>query len=301
MSNALRHTRWRKRHLTPLSGKLAVVTGANSGIGFAAAAGLLDLGAEVILACRNPTRAQKACEQLKERFPSAAVNTAMLDLSSLASIEAFSKDLAERGRKIDIFLHCAGVYYPNVPRTAEGLPTTVGVNFFGTTRLAEAVLSLMGSESKMIFTTSLVDRFGRIRGENVFAPDKTEGYAAYSRSKLLLSAYTLRRASSRAEGEPAFIAVHPGITATSLLSPEKTTHKPLFSRMGHAFLYLFTHSPEKAALTALLAACCGENGDCIGPRGLFGISGFPHRTRFCRNVRRGSLTLFDQKSQKNPE
>ena len=97
--------------------------------------------------------------------------------------------------------------------------------------------------------------------------------------------------ATRSEGEPAFIATHPGITATALLSPEKTTHKPLFSRLGHAFLYIFTHAPEKAALTAVLAAAGkAKNGDCIGPRGLFGISGYPHKTKYCRRVRQAAAS-----------
>ncbi|MBR2313037.1 MAG: hypothetical protein IKA46_07095, partial [Clostridia bacterium] len=85
--------------------------------------------------------------------------------------------------------------------------------------------------------------------------------------------------------------------------PEKTTHKPLFSRLGHAFLYLFTHAPEKAALTAVWAAA-GEvqNGACIGPRGIFGISGYPHRTAFCRGVRRRAakkVSLSPPENEKN--
>ena len=139
----------------------------------------------------------------------------------------------------------------------------------------------------MIFVTSLVDRNGRVTRE-----PKREGYAAYAKSKTLLSAYVLHRARTRTASMPLFIAVHPGITATDLLSSEKTAHKPLFSRLGHAFLYLFTHSPEKAALTAIRAAAGdGENGDIIAPRGLFGISGYPHKTRFCARVRRAEKNM----------
>jgi NAD(P)-dependent dehydrogenase (short-subunit alcohol dehydrogenase family) len=207
----------------------------------------------------------------------------LLDLASFASIDAFATELPTRFTQIDVFLHCAGVYYPKEPCTADRLPMTEGVNYHGTVRLAEAVLPLLESNARMIFTTSLVDRFGKEkRGEN-----EAQGYAAYARSKSLLSAYVLQKARERGEKEPIFIAAHPGITATSLLDPAKTTHSPLFSRLGHAFLYLFTHSKEKAALTAVLAAAGDvKNGDCIGPRGPFGISGYPHRTKFCRNVKK---------------
>ena len=103
----------------------------------------------------------------------------------------------------------------------------------------------------------------------------------------------LKKARERGEYSPIFVAAHPGITATSLLDPAKTSHSPVFSRLGHAFLFLFTHSKEKAALTAVYAACKAKNGDCIGPRGLFGISGYPHVTKFCRNVQRQAKHGFD--------
>lgn len=285
----LGYQKWRTKHLRDLTGQVAVVTGGNSGLGFEAARGLLAQGAEVVLACRSESRANAAKERLLTEFPAAAVTVMLVDLASFASIDAFAEDLDKRYEKIHIFLHCAGVYYPREPRTADGLPTTVGVNFVGTVRLAGAVLPLMDETCRMIFTTSLTDRFGRVKGGDALAPDKTEGYPAYARSKHLLSAYVCRCAATRKSGQPAFLATHPGITATDLLSPAKTSHKPLFSKLGHAFLYLFTHSPEKAALTALWAAAGDtENGACIGPRGIFGISGYPHRTRFAPSVRKSA-------------
>lgn len=297
----MRYKKWFQKHTKALNGKVVVITGGNSGIGFAAARGFLYLGATVLLACRNEARARAAVAELQTAFPEGAVSFLLLDLASNASIDAFVKEIGGRYPKIDVFLHCAGVYYPREARTADGLVMTEGVNFCGTVRLAEAVLPLMEESGRMLFTTSLVDRFGKEhRDEN-----GGEGYAAYARSKYLLSAFVLRRAKARGRGEPAFIAVHPGITATNLLSPEKTTHKPLFSRLGHAFLYLFTHTPEKAALTAIKAAMPQtENGACIAPRGLFGISGYPHATRFAPNVRRRAadtrpLPFLGENAEKN--
>lgn len=288
----MRYQTWYEKHAASLVGKMAVVTGGNSGIGFEAARGFLSLGAEVVLACRNQIKAAAACERLLAEFPHAAVSYMLVDLSSFASIDAFAAELGKRYEKIDVFLHCAGVYYPREAHTVDGYSMTEGVNYVGTVRLAEAVLPLLDRTARMVFTTSLVDRFGKdMRREN-----EGEGYAAYARSKHLLSAYVLQKAAQRGENEPIFVATHPGITATDLLAPEKTTHKPLFSRLGHAFLYIFTHSPEKAALTAVLAAAGEvENGACIGPRGLFGISGYPHRTRFSAPVRRRATENITKK------
>ena len=290
----MKHQRWLEKHTKTLAGKTAVVTGANSGIGFEIAKALCYLGARVLLACRSESRAEAAKARLLGEVPACEVAVRFLDLADFSSIDAFATALQAAKEKIDIFVHCAGVYYPKVARTKDGLPTTVGVNFVGTTRLAEAVLPLMGRDGRMIFVSSLVDRFGKTEKQENGC--ESEGYAAYAKSKLLLSAYVLEKAKSRGENEPRFIAVHPGITATDLLSPAKTSHKPLFSRLGHAFLYLFVHKPHKAALGAVLAAAGDtENGAYLAPRGILGISGYPRHTRYCKNVRRA---VFDKKIQK---
>lgn len=282
-ANAERFEKWLAANACNLQGKLALVTGANSGVGYACAEHLLSLGADVILACRSRERGAVALSALQASFPERHLALLLLDLADSASIDAFSNAVAAQYPKIDILLHCAGVYYPKQSHTVNGLPMTVGVNYAGTVRLTEALLPLLDADGRVIFTTSLVDRFGKLKKDTA---KRTEGYAAYAESKLLLSAYALKKAAERGENSPRFIATHPGITATSLLDPAKTSHSPLFSKLGHAFLFLFTHSKEKAALTAIYAICKGENGDCIGPRGLFGISGYPHRTKFCRNVKR---------------
>lgn len=285
MKKTNRYLKWLIKHTASLEGKNVVITGANSGLGFAAAAHLLSLGARLTLACRNEARADAAAATLREAYPTGEIFTETLDLASFASIDAFAEKMRQRGEEIDVLLHSAGVYYPREQVTEDGHPMTVGVNYIGTARLTEALLPLMDENGRVVFTTSLVDRFGKPKIPT--DGGKKEGYAHYAQSKHLLSAYVLRRARERKAGEPAFIAVHPGITATSLLDPAKTSHHPLFSRIGHAFLFVFTHKKEKAALTAVLAAAGNaENGDCIGPRGLFGISGYPHKTRFCRRVRK---------------
>ena len=269
--------------LSSLAGKTVLITGGNSGIGFAAAKGFLTLGARLILACRSEERAARAIRTLKEDFPHADVSFLPLDLADFECIDAFLSLLKEKTAHLDVVLHCAGVYYPYAEKTKEGLPFTVGVNFVGTAYLARALLPFLSGDGRMIFTTSLTDRFGKTK--TLLTPPKKEGYDAYAVSKTLLSALTLRLAEQRKEGEPLFMAMHPGITATDLLSAAKTTHTPLFSRLGHAFLYRFVHRPDKAALGALLAACHGENGDCFRPRGPFGVSGFPRKTSFCKKVR----------------
>ncbi len=278
----MKYRKWLDKHARRMEGKTILVTGGNSGIGYESARAFLYLGARVILACRSATRAAAATEKLRAEFADAQVETELVDIASFASIDAFVTRMQSRGGSIDVCLHCAGVYYPRDTETADGYPMTEGVNYIGTMRLADGILPLMHTDGRMVFTTSLVDRFGRPDR----LPDK-EGYDAYCRSKTLLSAEVIRRAAQRGADAPRFMAAHPGITATNLLSADKTTHKPFFSKLGHAFLYLFTHSPAKAALTGILAATGNlPNGTVVGPRGLFGISGYPHAVRFSSRARK---------------
>lgn len=287
----MQYEKWLKKHTKRLDGKLAVLTGANSGIGFEAARYLLSLGASLILACRSAERGEAAREKLLAEYPSGTAELCLLDLASNASIDAFVAKMRERGEKIDILLHFAGVFCPRGSTTKDNIPTTVGVNYTGTVRLAEALLPMMANNGRMIFTTSIADRFGKARKDPLVPHDK-EGFSAYAESKLLLSSYIYKKAAEQNENSPIFIATHPGVTATPLFDPNKTTHSPRFSRLALRGLSLLTHSKEKAALSAVFAAAGGaKNGDCIGPRGLFGISGYPHRTKLCRKAKKAAKVI----------
>ncbi|MBR6053697.1 MAG: SDR family NAD(P)-dependent oxidoreductase [Clostridia bacterium] len=280
----LRYLKWR-RTLSDLSGRVAVVTGANGGLGFETARGLLSLHARVILACRDENKGREALARLLKEFPEGSLDLLPLDLSRRDSITEFSARLAGIAPKIDVFVHCAGVYYPKETKTPDGLPATVGINFVGTVSLAEATERLLSPDGRAVFVTSLVDRKGSVKTDPR-SDDQPSGYLAYARSKFLLSGYVLKKSAAPTVSAPIFVAAHPGITKTPLLAKEKTGPRPRWSRWGHALLYPFTHSPEKASLPILYAAAGKvENGDLIAPRGLFHVWGYPKKLPFCVSVR----------------
>lgn len=286
----LHHTAWRKRTLSDLSGRVAVVTGANGGLGFEVARGLAAQNARVILACRSAEKGEQARARLQNEFPSASFAVLPLDLARRASIDAFALRLAGIAPRIDVLIHCAGVYYPREATTPDGLPATVGINYAGTVALNEALLPLLPKSGRAVFVTSLVDRKGRVKTDPL-SDDEPSGYAAYARSKFLLSGYVLQKSAAADENAPLFVACHPGITKTPLLSKEKTGPRPLWSRWGHALLYLFTQSPEKSSLPILAAACgVAANGDYLAPRGLFRVFGYPKKIPFPKNVARAVKT-----------
>lgn len=280
----LRYADWRRRHLSDLTGKTAVVTGANSGLGFETTRGLLSLHARVILACRDEGKGEAARAGLLAEFPEAEATVLPLDLSRRSSIEAFAARLSEIAPRVDVFVHCAGVYYPRETVTPDGLPATVGINAVGTALLSELTLPLLPPEGRAVFVTSLVDKKGKVKTDPL-SDDEKSGYAAYARSKFLLSGYVYKKSASDDQNQPLFIAAHPGITKTPLLSKDKTGPRPLWSRAGHALIYPFTQSPEKSSLPILFAAAGNaENGVLYAPRGFFRVRGFPRRIPFPKNV-----------------
>lgn len=286
----LRYADWRRRNLSDLGGKTAVVTGANSGLGYETVRGLLSLHARVILACRDEGRGKTALSRLLSEFPDAEATVLPLDLSRRSSIEAFAARLSGIAPRIDVFVHCAGVYYPKETVTPDGLPATVGINAVGTARLSELTLPLLSPDGRAVFVTSLVDKKGKVKNDPL-SDDERSGYAAYARSKFLLSGYVYKKSVDKDRSQPLFIAAHPGITKTPLLSKEKTGPRPFWSRAGHALIYLFTQSPEKSSLPILFAAAGdAENGALYAPRGLFGVFGFPRRVPFSENVVRAVKT-----------
>ena len=288
----LRYLRFR-RTLPDLSGRVAVVTGANGGLGYETVRGLLALHCRVILACRDENKGRAALARLLNEFPDASLDLLPLDLSRRDSIEEFATRLAGIAPQLDVFVHCAGVYYPKQSRTPDGLPATVGINFVGTVELAKATAKLLSPDGRAVFVTSLVDKKGSVKTEPL-ENDEPSGYLAYARSKFLLSGYVLQQSAAPTPDVPLFVAAHPGIAKTPLLSKEKTGPRPLWSRLGHALLYPFTQSPEKSSLSILYAAAGKvETGDLIAPRGLFHVWGYPGKTQFPRNVREAVKTHPD--------
>ena len=281
---------WRRRALSDLSGRVAVVTGANGGLGYEVARGLLAQNARVILACRNAEKGEEARARLIAAFPNAQTEVLPLDLSRRDSILAFVERLRATAPEIDVIVHCAGVYYPREAYTPDGLPATVGINAVGTVRLSELTLPLLPPDGRAVFVTSLVDRRGRVKTAP-YQDDAESGYAAYARSKFLLSGYVLKKSAETEPNRPLLIAAHPGITKTPLLSKEKTGPRPLWSRLGHALIYPITQSPEKSSLPILRAACgVAANGDYFAPRGLFRVWGYPRRIPYPKTVARAVKT-----------
>ena len=275
-----RTARWTVADVPRQAGRIAVVTGSNTGIGFEAARLLAARGATVVLACRDVAKAESAADRIAAAFGQASVTVAHLDLASLASVRAAANALADAYPRIDLLINNAGVMMTPYRRTEDGFEHQLGVNHLGPFALTGLLLPRMLTVpgSRVVTVSSWMHRQGRIdtggRGR--------AGYrraAAYSRSKLanLLFTYELQRRLAAAGAPTVALAAHPGYARTEL-----SRNLPLPLRLGaRAVEPVFAQSARMGALPVLRAATDPEaaGGEFYGPGGRAGIGGPPRRTR----------------------
>lgn len=284
---------WTADDVPDQSGKTCLVTGANSGLGFASAQLLAARGARVIMACRNVARGQRAVEVLLAQQRSAQVELLLLDLASLASIrEAAGRFLAGHDR-LDILIDNAGLMAIPSMRTADGFEMQMGTNHLGhfalTGLLLPALLAARGS--RVVTVTSLMHRGGRIDFDDPFFEKRAYAkWAAYSASKLanLLFTFELGRWLERARADTIAVAAHPGYAATALQGKGPALSgarlEGLVMRVGNAIL---AQSAAAGAWPSLRAATdpTARAGDVFGPRGVGQARGRAVRVDVSRGAR----------------
>lgn len=264
---------WSEQAVPDLTGRVIVITGANTGIGFEAARVLAARGAAVVLACRSEPRALAAKERILSREPAGSVagsvDTVPLDLASLASVESAAATLLDREGPIDLLINNAGVMDTPYSRTVDGFERQLGTNHLGhfalTGRLLPKLLEAPGS--RVVNVSSLLHRRGAIDFddlvyENGYTPDK-----AYRRSKLanLLFTFELQRRLEAAGASTIALAAHPGIARSELMR-----YEPILIRLLLGLLSpLVMQSAAKGALPTLRAATDPQarGGQFFGPDG----------------------------------
>ena len=224
---------WSPARIPSQGGKVAVVTGANSGIGFATALGLAKAGADVVLACRNPADAAAAAARIRSEAAAAHVETQRLDLADLQSIRAAAAQLLTDHPRIDLLVNNAGVMGPPTRRTtADGYELQFGTNHLGHFALTGLLLpALLNSPGARVVTvTSMAHTTGRIRFDDLDASREYDPYDAYAQSKLanVLFAFELDRLADAAHRPLISVAVHPGLSPTNLqIAGPGLGHTPL--------------------------------------------------------------------------
>lgn len=264
-----------------LSGKTAVVTGANSGIGFETARGLAAQGATVLLACRNDNAASAALAAIKTQHPTAQLIAISLDLADLASVEAAASHIRAVTEGIDLLVNNGGVMKATRELTVDGFEADFGTNFLGHFALTGHLCDLIVDtpHSRVVTVSSITHRRGRIHFDDLTLERDFEHQRAYAQSKLanLLFMFELGDRLRRAGGSTLSLASHPGGTRTSVLRDRSPAVRLVYSPALRPLTRLFTQSPQDGAKTTLRAALDpnADSGDFFGPGGRFELVGPP--------------------------
>lgn len=280
--------KWSVQDIPDLSGKLIVVTGANSGIGFEATKIFVEKNAEVVLACRSMERGEKAFDEIKKEFPQAKIVLMALDLSSFKSIHAFSEQFHKKYQRLDILLNNAGIMMTPYGLTTDGIEQQQGVNHFGHFLLTSLLFDTIkqSSDARIVNISSIAHRMGKMNFNNLMYEDG-KGYktfTAYGRSKLenLLFTYELADRVEK-QGYPIkVLAAHPGIASTNLGHHmyEKGIYKTFKFSTG-----AFSQDAYNGCLPGVRACTDieAENGTFYGPDKRFGTKGSP---KVCTSTKR---------------
>jgi NAD(P)-dependent dehydrogenase (short-subunit alcohol dehydrogenase family) len=262
-------------------GRTAIVTGANSGIGFTTAAGLAAAGAHVILACRNTSKAAAAAEEILDKQPDASLAIAALDLSSLASIHSFAEHIIATHPTIDILINNAGVMaYPTRRVTADGFEMQFGTNHLGHFALTGLLMPalLAAPEARIVTLSSIAHKRGRLHFDDINWQHSYSGWPAYQQSKLanLMFALELNRRALHAGSKITSVAAHPGVSQTKIFENGPGTKGPKAMVLKFAGPLIMQPDWQGALPTLYAATDQGlRGGEYIGPDGFMEIRGYP--------------------------
>ncbi len=280
MSDSLR---WTANDMPDLTGRTAVVTGANSGIGFEAARELAAHGADVTLAVRNAGKGAEARDRILAESPAATVRVGSLDLADLASVRGFADSWAhEHPEGLDLLINNAGVMA--IPRraTADGFEMQFGTNHLGHFALTGLLLPALVARprSRVVTVSSGAHRMGRMDFDDLMGQRRYQRWRAYGQSKLsnLLFTAELQRRLDLNSIPTLALAAHPGYAATNLqnVGPQMDGRSWMTKVMDMANGVL-AQSAEMGALPTLFAATVpGLPGDSyVGPDGFLEQRGHP--------------------------
>jgi NAD(P)-dependent dehydrogenase (short-subunit alcohol dehydrogenase family) len=271
------NAKWTSDDVPGQQGRLAVVTGANTGLGFETAQVLAAHGAAVVLAVRDIEKGKQAAARIAGTAPGANVMVQPLDLTSLDSIRAAAAELRAMHPRIDLLINNAGVMYPPKQTTRDGFELQFGTNHLGhfalTGLLLEQMLPVPGS--RVVTVSSVGHRIrARINVDDLQWERSYSRVAAYGQSKLanLMFTYELQRRLS-GPGTTIAVAAHPGFAATELMR-----YLPAVTAIAAP---LFSQTAAMGALATLRAATDPGvlGGQYYGPAGFFGTRGYPKLAR----------------------
>ena len=273
-------SKWTPQQIPSQQNRLAVITGANSGVGYHAARHLARAGASVVLACRNQQKADAARATLLQQNPAAKIEVRLLDVADLDSVRRFADDFLAGNRALDLLINNAGVMsLPERRSTPQGFEQQLGTNHLGhfalTGLLLPALLRQPGS--RVVTIASIAHKRGVLNFDDLNAERSYDPRRAYDQSKLANVVFGLeldRRLRAR-QANTASVIAHPGVAVTNIVS--NGMGSGLKARVVSTAIALFAQSDDRGSWPTLYAAVApaAHGGGYYGPDGFAEIKGTP--------------------------
>jgi NAD(P)-dependent dehydrogenase (short-subunit alcohol dehydrogenase family) len=272
-------SKWTPQQIPSQQGRLAIVTGANSGIGYQTARHLSRAGATVILACRNREKGEAARAKIVAGNATAKVEVRALDVADLDSVRRFASEFLNENKPLDLLINNAGVMsIPERRTTPQGFETQFGTNHLGHFALTGLLLPalLRRPNSRVVTVASLAHQRGKLNFDDLNAERGYDPRGAYQQSKLANLVFGLefdRRLRARS-AETASMIAHPGVALTNIVSGMGSGLK---ARILNALLPLVAQSDDRGSWPLLYAATSPEahGGGYYGPDGIAEVKGTP--------------------------
>lgn len=270
-------SKWTHNNIPDQTGKIIVITGANSGLGYESSLALARKNAHVIMAIRNLSKGEAAKTQILAQVPNANVELMQLDLGSLDSVREFAAAYTAKYDKLDVLMNNAGIMAVPQGKTADGFEKQFGVNHLGHFALTGLLYDVLTRtpNSRVVNVSSVAHRQGEMNFDDLMHENDYRPWRVYSQSKLsnLLFTFELQRKFERNGAATLSIAAHPGYSATDLqkMGGDETS---LLMRVMNTLL---AQSAEQGALPQLYAATepTAQGGTYIGPDGFQAMRGYP--------------------------
>jgi NAD(P)-dependent dehydrogenase (short-subunit alcohol dehydrogenase family) len=269
---------WTAAEIPDQSGRTAIVTGGNSGLGRIVARELARRGARVVIASRDNAKSAEAARAIGATLPSSTVEAAQLDLADLSSVRTFADGIRAGNDHIDLLINNAGVMAAPYRRTVDGFELQFGTNHLGHFALTGLLLPLLHDRpnARVVTVSSNNHKGGRMQFDDLQGERHYSRWGAYGQSKLanLLFAFELDRRLKASGWKVISVAAHPGYSATNLQLSGPLLRERLGMRISNR---LFAQSAEMGALPLLYAATAPdlEGGSYVGPDGRGEMRGHP--------------------------
>jgi NAD(P)-dependent dehydrogenase (short-subunit alcohol dehydrogenase family) len=273
-------TKWNSNDIPDLNGKVIIVTGGNSGLGYESVKAFAGHNATVILASRSVDRGEQARKEILIKTPGSKIAVMQLDLSDMASIRAFADDFKLKYNRLDVLLNNAGIMTTPYFLTKDGFEGQVGTNHLGHFALTGLLMDIIQNtpKSRVVNVSSMAHRQGNMDFDNLLY-ENGKGYSpisAYGRSKLanLLFTYELQRKFEQKQIDAIAVAAHPGVSQTNLA---RYLEGKIWFRVLYPLFTLISQDAIQGALPQIRASVDAgvKGGDYYGPNGFRELKGFP--------------------------